>query len=186
LTNFQALQYEAEIFEFMRLVRMAGAKTAVEIGTGMCGTAVYLADTMGKGALMVSVDLPLSEGGPPDNFPISAKEAIEKQGSEFVMVRGESADSRTIQAVGGALGDRKVDVLFIDAEHTEKAAMADYLAYKELLSEHGIIAFHDICMPELWPMWNRLRGERPPNRSVEIIDNLMNKVCGIGVLLGNE
>lgn len=152
----------------------------MEIGAARLGTSVLLSEAMGDG-LVVAVDLPESQDGTPAAYE---EQAQAKLGDRFRLIRGASSSYDTIGKVREALGGRKIDVLFIDAEHTEAAALADYEAYRPYLSEYALTAFHDICYHQLWPMWNRLRGERPPDRSVEIIRAVRQRDCGIGVLLG--
>lgn len=149
----RAIQITDELERFLEVVKAIGAKTSLEIGTYECGTSMVLALQMGDGSLSVGVDLPESDGGTKAEHEAEAKREC---GERFQLIRGRSTAYSTREAVEKALGGRKVDVLVIDAEHTEAAAMGDYNMYKDLLSDRCVTAFHDICMTELWPMWNRL------------------------------
>lgn len=177
----RSIQFTDELNQFLKLVVQSKAKTALEIGAAQCGTAMALAWAMGKDSRVVSVDLPVEQDGTPKFCEDEAKRLL---GDQFTLVRGYSTSYSTIAAVREALGDRPVDILFIDAEHTEEAALCEYKTYRPLLSENGMTAFHDICMDNLWPMWNRLRAQKRPDRSIEIIRDIRQHVCGIGVLLG--
>lgn len=42
------------------------------------------------------------------------------------------------------LGDRKIDLLFIDGEHTYRGAKRDFNKFTKLLAPNGIVALHDI------------------------------------------
>jgi len=79
-----------------------------------------------------------------------------------------------------------VGLLFIDGEHTRTAAERDYDLYRPLLEKDGVIAFHDITLHDLWPMWCQLRAKRHPVRSVEFIDNKERIGFGIGALVGRD
>jgi len=177
----KAIQLVQEIDEFSKLVKAAKCQTALEIGAAQCGTAVILGEAMGHTGRIVSADLPVDKGGTSEAHEREAKGHL---GGRFTLVRGDALAFSTIEAVKTALNGRKVDVLLIDAGHTEAEAMGEYAIYRTFLADLGMAAFHDICYELLWPMWNRLRGERPPNRSVEIINDVTQKDCGIGVLLG--
>ncbi len=177
----RSIQIGSELDTFLKLVTMTGAKTGLEIGSYECGTGMVLALHMGDESRVVGVDLPESEGGTKAEFE---EEAVKQTGGRFTLIRGKSTAYATKDAVMAALDGREVDVLLIDAEHTQAAAMNDYETYKGLISENGIIAFHDICMDELWPMWCWLRGQRHRTRSIEIIHDLRQGGCGLGILLG--
>jgi predicted O-methyltransferase YrrM len=50
--------------------------------------------------------------------------------------------SRVEQRIAG----RHLDLLFIDGDHTYDGVVADFNAYRHLVRDGGVIAFHDICM----------------------------------------
>ena len=49
----------------------------------------------------------------------------------------------TSAAVGRLLDQQKLDLLFIDGDHTYRSVLADWLIYKNFVAKGGIIAFHD-------------------------------------------
>lgn len=57
----------------------------------------------------------------------------------------------TLQAVKEHLGDKQVDFLFIDGDHTYEGVKRDFELYSPLVREGGIIALHDIALNE--PKW---------------------------------
>lgn len=171
-------QYDSELNEFLRLVRGCGAKTAIEIGAGECGTSVLLAETMGADSFVISIDLPIEDGGTSGENEAEAERLV---GNRFRLIRGRSHHGPTLEAVIQTLGKRPVDVLFIDAEHTHNAALADYGMYRAFKPK--VTGFHDICTDELWPFWNGIRGAFPPQRTLEIIKHRNQRGCGIGVIL---
>jgi len=61
-----------------------------------------------------------------------------------VIVRGRSTDAATIKQVEDALQGRKVDYLFIDAEHSYQGAKGDFEAYARFVRPGGLIGFHDV------------------------------------------
>lgn len=174
-------QLTTEINDFTRLMKAIGAKVALEIGTGQCGTAVTFSNAMGKDSLVISVDLPEIQGGPSPELVEKAKRMAVGQ---YELVRGTSGAHHTKQEVVDILDGRTVDVLFVDAEHTEGAALNDYLTYKDLCSPNAIIGFHDILVQELWPMWCKLRAKKPSDMTREFVYDYSHPGCGIGVLVG--
>lgn len=178
----ESLQHKDELGQLLKLMELAKVKTVLEIGAGPCGTAVMFAETVGADGLVVSVDLPPDIGGTPKQYELMAKEKAEN----WQMVRGDSGSAVTKAAVEKALDGRKIGLLFIDGEHTKAAAWRDMEFYRPLLGDDGIIAFHDITLPELWQMWCGLRGKRHPIKSLEFVDDKTRIGFGIGVLIGRE
>jgi predicted O-methyltransferase YrrM len=178
----ESLQHPEELGSLVELLKIAKVKTVLEIGAGPCGTAVYFAEAVGPEGYVVSVDLPADMGGTPPQYEQMAKAKAEN----WELVRGYSVEQGTVEAVKKALGGRQVGLLFIDGEHTLDAARSDYETYRPLLEKDGIIAFHDITLPELWPFWCGLRAKRHPVRSMEFIDSKERIGFGIGALVGRD
>jgi hypothetical protein len=58
------------------------------------------------------------------------------------------------------LRDKKVDFLFIDADHSYEGIKKDFEMYSLLVRKGGIIAFHDIVpsgYPTLHKFWNEVK-----------------------------
>lgn len=174
-------QYEEEINQFLAIVKASGAKKAIEIGAYQFGTSILLSEAMGPDSLVVCVDLPEKEhGSKQEHFDMAKQEAP----GRLELVRGHSRAPATVETVAQILGGQ-ADILFIDGDHDADAAFMDYMSYGALVKRLGAVAFHDICYFRLWPLWNKLRGSVPPNRSVEIIkDATVQDSCGIGVIFG--
>lgn len=178
----ESLQHRDELDSLLKLCKVANVKTVLEIGAGPCGTAVWFAEFVGPDGYVVSVDLPVEVGGTPPQYEEMARSKAEN----WTLVRGASDDPKTVERVKAALDGREVGLLFIDGEHTRTAAESDYEMYRPLLAKDGVIAFHDITLPELWTMWNQLRGKRHPVRSLEFIDDKTRIGFGIGALIGRD
>lgn len=73
-------------------------------------------------------------------------------------------DSQTIETfneVKGVLGDKRIDFLFIDGDHRELSVLSDYVMYRPLVRDGGVIAFHDIKVMDrddvgVWKLWQIL------------------------------
>ena len=57
-------------------------------------------------------------------------------------IQGESCDPRTVDKIKKWLNGRKINLLFIDGDHSYNAVKKDYETYAPL---SDIVAFHDIC-----------------------------------------
>lgn len=61
--------------------------------------------------------------------------------------------------------DVQIDLLHVDGMHTYEAAKADFENWKNLMSEKGIILFHDIAVKErgfgVWKLWREVSEAYP-------------------------
>jgi len=87
-----------------------------------------------------------------------AEPMAKEKGIELHLIEGKSENPETLKAVWEILGDRKVDFLFIDSEHTVEAAKRDFEDYSAFVRKGGIVAFHDIdCVGEFF---GTLKGKK--------------------------
>jgi hypothetical protein len=145
------LQNECEIREMLLTVLSdAELRTVLEIGTWEGGTAYVWGQLVSKypDGVVVCVDYEFGSDykGCPHLWghhipPIYRGAAFEGQ---IVEVQGKSNSPDVIRRVGEALGDRKVDFLFIDGEHSYGMAKRDFENYTQFVRDGGWVAFHDI------------------------------------------
>jgi predicted O-methyltransferase YrrM len=97
------------------------------------------------------------------------------EGLECDQVQGNSTDQITVDTVKALLGERKIDLLFIDGDHSYAGEMADYLSYSPLVRDGGIIALHDThSIPDV----GRVFGEIPGKVKIDIFS-----YQGIGIII---
>lgn len=100
---------------------------------------------------------------------------------DFVIADSHSSSTRDVV---GCKFDNKVDFLMIDADHSYEGVKSDFEMYRDLVSDNGIIAFHDIVNDE-WPgvgkFWHEIRSQF---KTTEIIKNPGR--IGIGVIESND
>ena len=77
---------------------------------------------------------------------------------------GDSTCPLTVEKVRQILGDRKVDVLFIDGGHAYSDVKSDFQNYSPFVRKGGIVGFHDI-KPEAEPgiakfFFRELKGKK--------------------------
>ena len=83
------------------------------------------------------------------------------------------------------LAGKKVDLLFIDGDHSYEGVKKDFEMYSPLVADGGVIAFHDIAVHtkfahcEVDRFWNEIK---PVFRHREIIDDPKQGWAGIGIL----
>ena len=79
---------------------------------------------------------------------------------------GDTHDPGTLATLKGRLGERAINILFIDASHTYDSVKQDYEMYAPLVSD--IVAFHDLETGRYknkrndgaWKFWEELRTTR--------------------------
>jgi hypothetical protein len=87
--------------------------------------------------------------------------AYEKDGTKMpVYIEGSSFDIETITKLDTILKDRKVDILFIDGDHSYDGVKKDFDLYNKYVKEGGYIVFDDyndtIHSPEVKPSVDNL------------------------------
>jgi hypothetical protein len=113
---------------------------------------------------------------------------------DIQLIDGDSHTISVQNAMERAVGGQGIDVLFIDGDHTYEGVRSDYLNYRDLVSDGGIVAFHDIVEDyrtrfgrtttsstgDVPVFWRRLK---PHARIVEFVADPQQDGYGIGVLI---
>lgn len=139
-----AMQVPSEIEAFEALAKARTLKVIVEIGSANGGTLVRWLEIPGV-KCVVSIDLPEGiHGGQSlesrSQLVRECREYAERKGIEFYALDGDS--KLVLDALKFVLRGRKIDMLFIDGDHSYSGVANDYGNYSPLVE--GIIAFHDI------------------------------------------
>lgn len=141
-----ALQKFSELTDLLALIRGRQLNTVVEIGTSNGGVFYGLCKLAAPTATLVSIDLP---GGPFGGVMwIDGNKALKSYGKpkqRLEFLRHDSHRESTLKKLKGILGDKKIDLLFIDGDHTYEGIKKDYDMYAPLVGKGGLIVFHDIC-----------------------------------------
>lgn len=154
---FGPWQERSEIRSLLSTVSELQPKTILEIGTSNGGSLFLFAHVAASDALIVSVDLPHGEfGGGYPRWRGRLYRSFATEGQRIRLLRADSHDPSTLEAVHTALEGREVDLLFIDGDHTYAGVRSDFEMYGSLVREGGLVAFHDIV-----PM--SPNGPRPRN-----------------------
>lgn len=178
-------QVRSEITNLAKVVEELKPKTVLEVGTNKGGTLFLFSRLADPDATLISVDLPggVYGGGYP-NWRIPLYNAFRRAQQALHLVRADSHAVETLEQVKAILGGRKVDFLFIDADHTYEGVKKDFELYSTLVRPGGVIAFHDIvphppeyhCGVDIF--WNEIK--RPESR--EFIEDRNQGWAGIGIL----
>jgi predicted O-methyltransferase YrrM len=129
-------QLEPEITGFLELARSEAPRTVCEIGTANGGTTFLLGQALPSTEILIGVDLFIRRRPRLGYFT--------RPNQKVVLLDGDSGAGRTLAQVRAALGGRPLDLLFIDGDHTLAGVARDFHAYRDLVRDGGLVAFHDI------------------------------------------
>lgn len=139
----QADQYHREFTELLDLYEDFRPRHVLEIGSFMGGSLYqWMVHSQDK-ARIVAIDLPGGVGGRPQYIQQDRWKAwAQVLGVDFHLLMGDSEDPRIVDKAE-ELGP--YDWIFVDGDHSYGHVIADYMHYWRLLSEPGIMIFHDIA-----------------------------------------
>jgi predicted O-methyltransferase YrrM len=179
-------QVKEEISMLLELLVKVPPRAILEIGTGGGGTLFLFSRVANPNAKLISVDLPSESvrGGYPEwKEPFYRSFALKRQ--KIMLVRADSHNPRTLEAVKKILSHEKLDFLFIDGDHSYEGVKRDFVLYAKLVNAGGMVAFHDIVpgpankvggVPEFW---NEIKGKF---RHEELVKDWQQRGFGIGII----
>lgn len=129
-------QRRSEILGLLEYVSALRPRYACEIGTHRGGTNLLISQALPGVRIMVGIDLYVQQKYKLLYFCHPDR--------TLHYINGSSHATRHMNRVARALGDNQLDFLFIDGDHTYEGVRRDFLNYRTLVREGGIIAFHDI------------------------------------------
>lgn len=187
---FWIKQIQTEILALCKLIEAKKPKTILEIGTANGGTLFLTAKLAHPEAHIISLDLPDGQfGGGYPSFKEEFYKSFASKNQSIDLIRADSHQLSSLNQVKKMLGDKKLDYLFIDGDHTYEGVKQDYEMYAPLTDNSAMIAFHDIAVhPESWNVQvNKLWDEIKANYACqEFIENKLQGWAGIGVLFKNQ
>lgn len=152
LQFFLAIQNEYELRSFMDTVKLQQPKTVVEIGTAGGGVFYCLSQLAHPEALLVSIDYDNGPyGGGQDSSEVELYSSFCGPKQRTAFIRDRSFHYSTKLDLKNILDGKKIELLFIDGDHSYGGVYSDFNMYKDLMAPGGVIAFHDINLrPENW------------------------------------
>ncbi len=183
-------QTRSEIIQLLGMVKKGNPKYILEIGTLDGGTIFLFSRIARKDALLISIDLPKGKIGAPDSklrvysdWRIHIIKRFSQLNQRLELIRANSHDTRTLYLIKQILDGKKLDFMFIDADHSFNGVKKDFEMYSPLVKKGGIIALHDIVPTPYGDTVNKF-WENIKNKFdfEEIIEDRSQKAGGIGVL----
>lgn len=135
------LQDPREFEDFLKLIRLHGVRSYLEIGSKNGGSLWRVATkAMSPKSKVVSVDLPFGDRSFKESVPHleACIEELKHLGYESHLFLADSTDEKTVQAVRAL---SPFDLCLIDANHTEPYVRKDWANYGPMAK---MVAFHDI------------------------------------------
>ncbi len=180
-------QLKNEIYLLIEILALKKPKTILEIGTSNGGSLFLISKFCPKNSTIISIDLPNGKFGG-EFFPEwknSFYESFASDQQKIHLIRSNSHDESTKNIVKDILKEKKLDFLFIDGDHSYSGVKKDFEMYNSLLSENGIIVFHDICngplenVGDVPKFWKEIKSE---HEVFEIIDSDNTIGYGLGFM----
>ncbi len=135
-------QLPAEIVPFLERVRGLHPHRICEIGCANGATTLALSHSAPTVELVIGIDLFVKNR--------AILRALGRPQQRMAFVDGPSLSPQALTRVRQNLGGAKFDVLLIDGDHSFDGALGDFLAYRDMVRDGGLIAFHDI-VPDAYP-----------------------------------
>lgn len=182
-----AMQKLSELTGLFEIVMPLKPSVIVEIGTARGGMLKGFCKLASDDALIVSIDLPggnFGGGYTEEEQLVLARYGRNGQRVEFL--RMDSHNEATVKKLSAILKGKKIDLLFIDGDHTYEGCRQDHLMYSGMVRKGGVIAFHDILPHPHVPAcqvhryWKEVKKGK---KAKEFLDKEDTTWGGIGVIL---
>jgi len=134
-----AKQIDNEFAGLIHILKKKKIKNILEIGAGDAGS-LYTWKKLFPKSFIVSLDMPYIGRG--KSYLKTRLQKLKLKGIETVI--GNSHDPDSFYRVKKLLGKKKVDLLFIDGDHTYNGVREDFQQYSYFVKDKGLILFHDI------------------------------------------
>ena len=153
------LQVKEELIEFLNVFIKQHPKIIFECGTAHGGNLFLLTQFSDKDSTIISVDLPGGKfGGGYPSWKIPFYKSFASNNQRIILIREDSHKISTLEKVKEVLNNKKIDVAFIDGDHTYTGVKKDFELYRHLIKPGGLIVFHDIVphknknvgVPKFW------------------------------------
>src|SRR5580692_6299979 len=137
---------EEELADLLRDVRRLNPQRVLEIGTSMGGT-LYLWTRLARpDATIISIDLPGgNSGGGYSSLRTPVYQRFARPEQNLHLLRADSHQKTAFEEVKRIFGDEKIDLLFIDGDHSYAGVKQDWEMYSPLVRDGGLVVFHDVA-----------------------------------------
>jgi predicted O-methyltransferase YrrM len=181
------LQVRSEILQLLNVIQLRPPKYVLEIGTSNGGTLFLLSRVAKEDACVISIDLPFGAYG--GGYPAWKRpfyKSFAQQDQTIRLIRADSHEPVTREKVAAILQTYKIDLLFIDGDHTYEGVKKDFEMYEPLVKDGGMIVLHDIvphrqehgCGVDRY--WNEIKKKL---KYQEFVENPDQRWAGLGLII---
>lgn len=179
-------QFRNEILKLVKMVFALKPKVLLEIGTATGGTLFLFSKVASTQCSIISIDLAQGRFGggyPVWRIPLYRSFASAEQ--KIHLIRTSSHRNTALKRVKEIIGERLIDFLYIDGDHSYEGVKKDFQMYSPFVKKGGLIAFHDITVIpsepgcEVHKFWEEIK---PSYGHSEIINDKKQAGGGIGIL----
>lgn len=177
------LQVRSEILRALQMANQRKIRRVMEIGTAKGGTLFLHSKIAEPDALLVSVDLPGGQyGGGYVPWRRMLYKSFAREQQKIHLLQENSHALATKEKVRKVLGGEKLDLLFIDGDHSYEGVKQDFELYRDLVAPGGLIVLHDIAFSKdisstVDRFWREIKDKY---KSGEFIENPNQGWAGIG------
>ena len=140
--NFGIQQVREEIFNFSKeILKRKNRGICAEIGLGFYGSTHFLWRQIFKEVITLEYQIDRIFAFRENLHKFYSKPILNDKKSKFVF--GKSHDPSTVKKLMQILGNKKLDMLFIDGGHNFEEVFSDFHVYQSFVRKGGIIALHD-------------------------------------------
>ncbi|HKL16797.1 MAG TPA: class I SAM-dependent methyltransferase [Patescibacteria group bacterium] len=185
--SIKPMQKKKEATLFLEEVKKINPRIICEVGSGRGGMLYLFSRIANKNAQIISIDIPKSYLL--KNY-LDLKDFLYnnliKENQTIYPIKADSHKKETLNKLKQILNNKKIDLLFIDGDHSYKGVKKDFQLYSPLVKKNGIIAFHDIVPNKndknnnVYKFWKEIKKEKENFK--EIIENPRQKGMGIGLI----
>jgi cephalosporin hydroxylase len=184
--SLDIFQKKNEILNFCKGTMKKRPEVVLEIGTAQGGTLFLLTKIANERAILISMALPgigKNQGYFPYRIPFYKMFASKSQ--KIKLIRQDSHKQATLRKIKNIIKNKKIDLLFIDGDHSYEGVKKDFEMYAPLVRDDGIIAFHDIVdIPDdgscdVLKFWNEIKHDYEYQ---EFVEDWNQGNCGLGVI----
>ncbi len=184
--DMSSWQVRTEFQQMFEHVEARNPSVILEIGTAKGATLLGWCRMASR--KVVSVDLPggIHGGGYPEAKRRLYREFVaDRPDVALHLIQADSHQVSTRELAEQAMAGDKIDVLFIDGDHTYGGVKADFDLWSPLVRPGGLIIFHDILPHkhvagcEVDKLWAELKTRFA---TIEFVENADQGWAGIGVM----
>lgn len=135
---FRPMQKKSEILRLLEVIRALQPSSICEVGAAGGGTTFLLAHAAASDATVITIDLAFTKSR------LTAGMNFASRTQKLFCLPKDSHEPETVGVVSKCLGEKRLDVLYLDGDHSYEGIKQDFELYNPLVRPGGLIVFHDI------------------------------------------